>query len=1097
MVFSFLFTLILLDTEMQSKESFLTKNPQKSQSKFQNLVNKAIKYSQKHLMDISTKESSYEQGIYRDQQSTVEVLTPFTGVLSKEIKGYAIEDNILAIVSSGLNTSETFIRKGVAFLDAKKQKFYMMKDIKEHEGDIFIIQVEEVPPSIIFGIFNLQGTISRPLQANGEPSMTKTFSKDFNWETKEGEDAFEDGRPKTESIKNTPFEAGVGAHLELKVETSMTFNLLDRFFMDMDIEIKGIAGALFKFGESEVDEIELFSTEVTLHTFAGFQFLGYEVSLKLKAPITISLKDIKIKSPIVFELYKAYIVTLTKQVHISKSEITQTPFKGSLRSKNENPHFDDVDDFIKQMIDSTISVTPSLKISVRVVGTIGNFEIYAGVFTDFQLPMTIGFNIDACTFPYLNGDLHFKLDVGFEFSGITIPEVTILGIHIPEYELVKPYTYSYPFYESPSITQCLFKKSGRSSSELSFSDDKSYAKIGKPFKIDKNMDVNIKPTTNYQYAYFTRSADLTQMITSKKGTKDSDLSFQCNSNEFNLIGRHLTISLENPQESSGVMIQKIDFEEQYAILTMKIKATNSIDQSYKPNTLIFIYMNNFKPDCQYEESIQHYYIVSTTEKMFHYSNNYVEFTIPIVRSSDSKEDTKIELFPLTFQTSTTLPNFLDGGDIKAYESKIVFPAAVSDDYYNNHLVCYTTKKHTSTVNKITLFEGYYLLFAVPNLLGINTEYIAKLHCNEFPIQKTFPNIIHTSIENWAYSIGYTSIPIFITSSEFDTYLYLSDQFYTNKVFRFNDIPGNEIKIYPSCRSIDQSFCYFQLGLERSKDTLVQFESNEGIHPADFNSDSDCFEVEPGFMTQNFYGTISQCYYWKSWKGSYKVLKSYPYQSSASMTVKRYVKNNKDIVCFFLDNQLYPIKSRKMSNTGLNSYLSSLHYSTDYEVSPQTINVTNNGCLEILSSLRKNDVSYNTRYLIEMLGVHVSIPDGSVSFYANEPTETTPAPYYPRATNRPPEPTPARTVLPYVKEKPYPNDEEISGLEEPSNSTAQESNGSKTGTIVAVIVVIAVIILFVIFIWWRKKKAAAADEGSNKGPDKGSDKGPDKDATAEI
>jgi len=1094
MVFSFLFTLILLDTEpMQSKESFLTKN---SQSKFQNLINKAIKYSQKHLMDISTKEPSYEQGIYRDQQSTVEVLTPFTGVLSKEIKGYAIEDNILAIVSSGLDTCETFIRKGVAFLDAKKQKFYMMKDIKENESNIFIVQVEEVSPSVIFGIFNLQGTISRPLQENDGPSMSKTFSKDFNWETKDGEDAFEDGRPKTESIKNTPFEAGVGAHLELKVETSMTFNLLDRFFMDMDIEVKGIAGALFKFGESEVDEIELFSTEVTLHTFAGFQFLGYEVSLKLKAPITISLKDIKIKSPVVFELYKAYIVTLTKQVHISKSEITQSPFKASLVSKNDYPHFNDVDDFIQQMIATTISVSPSLKISIRVVGTIGSFEIYAGVFADFQLPMTIGFDVNACTFPYLNGDLHFKLDVGFEFSGITIPQITILGVRIPEYELVEPYTKSTTIYESPSIKQCLFKRSGRSSSELSFSDSKSYAKIGKPFRLDKSMDVNIKPTSNDQYAYFTRSTDLTQMITSKKGTKDSDLSFQCNSNEFNLIGRHLTISLENPQESSEVMKQKIDFEEQYAILTIKIKATDSIDQSYKPNTLIFVYMNNFKPDCQYEESIQHYYIVSTTAKMFHYSNNYVEFTIPIVRSSDSKEDTKIQVFPLTFQTSTTLPNFLDGGDIKAYESKIVFPAAVSDDNYNNHVVCYTTKKHTSMFKKITLFEGYYLLFAVPNLLGINTEFIAKLHCYEFPIQKTFPNIIHTSVEYWAFSNGYTNVPIFISSSDFDTYLYLNDLYYTNRVNTLNSMAGNEIKIYPSCRSIDQSFCYFQLGLDRSKDTLIRFESSEGIHAADFNTDSDCLEVEPGFMTQNFYGTISQCYYWKSWIGSYRVLKSYSYQSPASMTVKRYVKNNKDVVCIFLDGQLYPIKSRKISTTGLNSYLYSLHYSIN-EVSPQTVNITNNGCLEILSSLRINDVSYSASYLIQMLGVHVAISDNSVSFYENEPSESTPAPYYPLATNRPPQPTPARTMLPYVKENPYPNGDEemISGLEEPTNSTAPESK-SKAGTIAAVVVVV-VVVLFVIFIWCRKKKAAAADEGADEGSDKEPDKGPDKDTAAEI
>ena len=1000
--------------------------------RFMNLIKEAKKDAAK-IQILEEKESMLLPGLHKIEKGSFILEYPLISRNTKEIKGYAIDNDYIAIVPfQRTSLSNDINAPKPVFVDSINQSLHILSKEVESEDDVIIYKNIQMEPFQVFRRINLNiQTQSTDVDFEGK-KLTKSFSYNMNWSIPEDGDPMEDGRPLTKPIFG-PLEFGVGSYIEASFSAELQASLLDEFFLSMNFRLRGVAGALLKLASinQKIDDINLFSKSISLLTGYSVTVLGYTIGLTGNLGLSVDLKDIEVNFGTDIEYYKGYYFILDKNVYVSKNGLKQSDWRFQMNavSSESKP----LAEIVSQLIsDSKVSIRPSVSIEVFLSFVVANNEITrAGISIEPSLPIEFGFSVDKCAFPFLYGASTIQLDAYLTFSGFSVGTFNILP----------PYTYHKNLFTGPTYKSCLMDPSYNSEDTRYMTQlNNGDVEIGKSFSADSEKEFTIKTNTKSQFCYIYQK-DNNFEVSQMKEIENSG-TFTTKISNSNYVTRIYKTTIQNPFEVTYNHVQNIFTNEKYVTFMFEYPYVETIPT----NAYLILKTEGFIPVVKNEEIDKYTYLIPIFNGINQIINDKSVITIPC-RMKLKKNNSKLTIYPLIMsninksiyydpKTPITVPvsSIIRGGCV-TIDSKISIDS-ISDN------------KKTFIISEFKINEKYSLFIANPTT-SISNSYQILFYQDFYIIpQNEFPFRVNLDFWLRANSWGYIDKKLrFYCPRAFNVLIDINQQDLVplekdstnSSLFLLNSsIEVYNSEIIPICNSFSDSYCLNWIEKDLTSYHLLEYQNTDGINSS---SHSDLgsgflFEMVPAGSD---YKLIP---FWKNWEGNIKLIEEFTSYDRGSITVDRFYTDSAPkyvngesltwtTICFKYKNKPVPL-GRGLYSISLNTYFSSIGLITPNDGwNPSNLKFLDNGCISVDSQYDNSKITQtNFRYLAEMLRFNGNLVTGLIETNTTLPIMT------PRQTNHP-----TRTFLPTtppVTEIIIVDDQELEDMDYIDNSSTNSN-----------------------------------------------------------
>ncbi|KAK8839405.1 hypothetical protein M9Y10_031754 [Tritrichomonas musculus] len=369
---------------------------------FYDLISRAIANSKTKIPQ-SEREDIALPGIYHFNNVHFRLKQVLITPKTKDIKGYAVEDNYLAVVKRKIfDLPEEFV-----FVDSTTKYIYKMRELVFSDDNINIYQTREL------GLFDLITDINYHAKTpKDEPILI-----DYNWDK-------DNNIPYVQDFPGeTRFRCGIGAYGNLSVDTNITVKTYNEYSflsnLDIDFKITARFELLYLKSTLKDSDVPLFQIDpIPLPELeCKFTFKGLEFNIKPSVNINGSFDSIDALFPGAVEIQRGYHISGQKYTEFTPYttidskwtlELYQLPQISTVES------IDDSEEYSKFNANPTFNFFLALDIDFSQ----GKSRLETGL----QVPFDFSFkgNFTMCMYPYLYGNIYIPIKQFYDFQPIVI-----------------------------------------------------------------------------------------------------------------------------------------------------------------------------------------------------------------------------------------------------------------------------------------------------------------------------------------------------------------------------------------------------------------------------------------------------------------------------------------------------------------------------------------------------------------------------------------------------------------------------------------------------------------------------------------------------
>ena len=552
-------------------------------SRFEKIINDARASAQRSSLSTEPKENSLGAGRHEYDGLSFVLSRPLTSPTSKEILGYSMDNEYIALIPSS-EKNVLSAKTNAVVVDPETQTLNELIELVEKTGDgVYVYKKKAVDQYSVFTEIRMTLATS---PCNVDTSNIKdvkakcAYPAFANWNTSSYTTDPLLGRPSLRTIGGkTEIKAGAGAYAKASANAELLIQGLTNVKLSVEFDVEAAFGALIKIDPitwtlKKGFVIADLSFPLT-NPAINFKILGFKFTAEISLDVKLEMSDIVFTMSAPIEYYKGYIFNLHKSVVITKNGCKQSEWQHTLKQVPSPMSFETA---AKTFIDNAkLEFTPSVTIQVSAAfkaGNVASTALHVGVTA--YVPFQFGASTVNCLAPYLYGSVQPKI-VGFiKFDGLSVIGKTLL----------KEATFSTTIYQMKKYQTCLFNAKSTKEGYTSIIQQKlDDTYVVRPSVI-REMQSFVPHTTIFtivaksgstqlskiSYPAFTLSRNLPYSIDSymvlDKPPKDTKLT-------FNMFLNSQTVNLYPPR-SLNLEIVSLFFSSTVNVLAA-ITATQSVD----------------------------------------------------------------------------------------------------------------------------------------------------------------------------------------------------------------------------------------------------------------------------------------------------------------------------------------------------------------------------------------------------------------------------------------------------------------------------------------------------------------------------------------
>jgi len=399
------------------------------------------------------KEESLDAGFHKFDGVSFILSRPLTSPTSKDISGYSMDDEYIALIPS---SERTILSKkaNAVVVDPESQTLNELVELVEKTDDgVYVYKKNKVDQYSVF-------TEIRMSMATSPCNIDKSNLKDItakcsypafaNWNKSSYTSNPTLGKPNVKSIAGKDeVKAGVGAYAKATANAELLIQGLTNVKLTMEMDIEAAFGALIR-----IDPITwVLKKEFVIAQFnfpltnpaINFKILGFNFVAEITLDIKLAMSDIVFTMSAPIEYYKGYIFNLHKSVVITKSGCKQSEWQHTLK---QAPTPMSLDTAAKTFINNAkLNLMPSVTIQVSAsfkCGSSVSTSLHVGVTA--YVPFEFGASTTNCPAPYLYGSVQPRIEGFIKFDGLSVVGKTLL----------KEKNFNVVIYQMKKYQMCLF-----------------------------------------------------------------------------------------------------------------------------------------------------------------------------------------------------------------------------------------------------------------------------------------------------------------------------------------------------------------------------------------------------------------------------------------------------------------------------------------------------------------------------------------------------------------------------------------------------------------------------------------------------------------
>ncbi|KAK8835197.1 hypothetical protein M9Y10_035820 [Tritrichomonas musculus] len=402
---------------------------------FQELAQKALENSRVKIAKAS-REDTKLPGYYSGPNYHFNLVEPLTSTNSNDLKGYAAENNNLALVKR----KKCSLPKTFVFCDPVTQKLYKVIRQVASDNNVVIYKCEETCIFSIMRNFELQYHSLReePIKYKNNSSRVPQddfpFNNDllkYNYQWDE-----QNNIPQFTNIPDTNVKYGYGALSSMAIDAVFSFSFKNPKFYGK-VTLKTIIGAGIDVPAEEI-KIPSFKTKMFQYLIKGvdkdLKFMNLKVSIGTFFNLQLSFEDIIVKLQTGLQYCKNMDITASKYFEITLDNIVDSDWEirfSPLPDLNE-ALTKLTDTITSASLTATLDVMPSISFKIQIASA--STQVFIGLHIPFKFDFS--FDENFCIFPHIKGEATLVPGMFFTVDEIKVP---LLGTVFKRWNIDKYY----------------------------------------------------------------------------------------------------------------------------------------------------------------------------------------------------------------------------------------------------------------------------------------------------------------------------------------------------------------------------------------------------------------------------------------------------------------------------------------------------------------------------------------------------------------------------------------------------------------------------------------------------------------------------------
>lgn len=402
------------------------------------------------------REDTMLPGFYEGENYHFQLKKPLTCSNTKDIKGFALKDNRIAIVKR----KNFKLDDGFIFIEPETQKLYKLKKTVAADEKVQIYDIKETS---IFNIMTNFKVHTKVRRSNAFRSFNESIKdplqnvkQDFNfhWNEKKSE-------PMLEKIQNTNLLFGYGAYASIEADLEYAFNSLRDVKLEAQLFIDSYIGAKFEIpdGFQHTFYTEWFKPLSLTIPNLGFKktFLKkYELAIGVFANLQATMESLVLDVPIGFQYFKGLRFYGNKNILITPSQTLDSPWKYNFLQLGED-NSGSLEALKKTIKSATLTANFPIHLYLSFNLTLGDIKTSLSSGINFPFHIVVGIDDDKCSFPFLTIKLVFPIQMTLTLNEFMFLKFNIWKKHSTILDISAEFTIG-PKCLAPNLAQLYYDK---------------------------------------------------------------------------------------------------------------------------------------------------------------------------------------------------------------------------------------------------------------------------------------------------------------------------------------------------------------------------------------------------------------------------------------------------------------------------------------------------------------------------------------------------------------------------------------------------------------------------------------------------------------
>jgi hypothetical protein len=417
------------------------------------LINDARASAQRASLSAEQKEDSLDAGLHVYDGLSFILSRPLTSPTSKDISGYSINEEYIALIPSSEKTILA-TKANTVVVDPETQTLNELTELVEKTGDgVYVYRRNKVDQYSVFTEIRMTlGTSPCNIDTSNIKDIKAkcSYPAYANWNKSSYTTDPTLGRPLLKEIGGKKeIKAGAGAYAKATANAELLIQGLTNIKLSLEMDVEAAFGALIRIDpitwvlkkEFVIAELNFPLTNPAI----SFKILGFKFTAAITLDVKLAMSDIVFTMSAPIEYYKGYVFNLHKSVVLTKNGCKQSEWQHSIK---QVPSPMSLETAATTFINNAkLELTPSVTIQVSATfkcGSVASTALHVGVTA--YVPFQFGASTVNCPAPYLYGSVQPRIVAFIKFDGLKVAGKALL----------KEATFSKTIYQMKKYQTCLF-----------------------------------------------------------------------------------------------------------------------------------------------------------------------------------------------------------------------------------------------------------------------------------------------------------------------------------------------------------------------------------------------------------------------------------------------------------------------------------------------------------------------------------------------------------------------------------------------------------------------------------------------------------------